>query len=47
VTTVLGVDEWGLAAAWIKRYGGPPGSGFVRVPGDEAMTIYLAAEAIL
>ena len=32
VTTVLALDEWALAAAWIKRYGGPPGTGFVRVP---------------
>jgi len=47
VTTVLGVDEWGLAAAWIKRYGRKPGTGFVRVPGDDAMVIYEAAEAIL
>ena len=46
VTTMLGLDEWGLAAAWIKRYGGPPGTGFVRVPGDEPMNIYLAAEGI-
>lgn len=46
VTTVLGLDEWGLAAAWIKRYGGPPGTGFVKVPGDDPMVIYDAAEAI-
>ena len=31
VTTVLGVDEQGQAAAWTKRYGGPAGSGFVRL----------------
>jgi hypothetical protein len=47
VTTVLGLDEWGLAAAWIKRYGGAPGTGFVRVPGDDPMVLYDAAEAIL
>ena len=46
VTTVLGLDEWGLAAAWIKRYGGAPGTGFVKVPGDDPMIIYEAAEAI-
>jgi hypothetical protein len=46
VTTVLGLDEWGLAAAWIKRYGGRPGTGFIRVPGDDPMVIYEAAEAI-
>jgi len=32
VTTVLARDEWHSAAAWIKSYGGPPGSGFVRIP---------------
>jgi len=31
VSTVLATDEWGLAAAWVKRYGGPNGSGFVRL----------------
>jgi eukaryotic-like serine/threonine-protein kinase len=31
VTHVLAEDEWGLAAAWVKRYGGPSGSGFVRL----------------
>jgi outer membrane protein assembly factor BamB len=46
VTTVLGVDEWGLAAAWIKRYGGKPGTGFIRVPGDDPMVLYEAAESI-
>ena len=47
VTTVLGLDEWGLAAAWIKRYGGPAGTGFVRVPGDDPMVLYEAAEGLL
>ena len=46
VTVALGLDEFGLAAAWIKRYGGPPGTGFVRIPGDDPMNIYLAAEGI-
>lgn len=45
VTTVLGVDEWGLAAAWTKSYGGAPGTGFVRVPGDDPLVVYLAAES--
>ena len=31
VTHVLAEDEWGLAAAWVKLYGGPSGSGFVRL----------------
>ena len=30
VTTILATDEQGQAAAWIKSFGGPPGSGFVR-----------------
>jgi hypothetical protein len=30
VTTVLAYDELGQAAAWIKSFGGPAGSGFVR-----------------
>jgi hypothetical protein len=42
--TVLGLDEFGLAAAWVRRYGGPEGTGFVRVPADDPMTVYLAAE---
>jgi outer membrane protein assembly factor BamB len=32
VTTVLAEDEMGLAAAWVRRYGGGEGTGFVRVP---------------
>ena len=31
---VLALDENGHAAAWIKSYGGPPGSGFVRIEAD-------------
>ena len=30
VTTVLALDEQGQAAAWIKSFGGPAGTGFVR-----------------
>jgi len=30
VTTVLAHDEQGNAAAWIKTYGGPSGTGFIR-----------------
>jgi hypothetical protein len=44
VSLVLGLDEWGLAAAWIKSYGGPEGTGFMRVPSDDPQVIYLAAE---
>jgi len=42
--TVLGLDEYGLATAWVRRYGGPEGTGFVRVPTDDNMTVFLAAE---
>jgi WD40 repeat protein len=36
VSETLGLDERGLAAAWVKRYGGPPGTGFVRISGSGA-----------
>jgi eukaryotic-like serine/threonine-protein kinase len=42
--TVLGRDELGLTTSWVRRYGGPEGTGFVRVPADDPMTVYLAAE---
>lgn len=42
--TVLGRDEFGLAVSWVRRYGGPPGTGFVRVPADDPMAVYMAAE---
>ena len=42
--TILGRDEFGLAVSWVRSYGGPPGTGFVRVPADDPMAIYLAAE---
>ena len=32
-TTVLALDEWGLSSAWVKSFGGPRGSGFVRLWG--------------
>jgi outer membrane protein assembly factor BamB len=44
VTNVLALDDWGLAAAWSKEYGGPRGTGFVRVPPDNVLSVYLAAE---
>jgi hypothetical protein len=44
VTRTLGIDDWGLAAAWVKNYGGPEGTGFVRAAGDDFLAIYLAAE---
>jgi len=44
VTSVLGVDDAGLAAAWTRRFGGPEGTGFVRIPGGDPFAVYLAAE---
>jgi outer membrane protein assembly factor BamB len=44
VTQTLGVDDTGLAAAWVKNFGGAEGTGFVRVPGDDPLAVYLAAE---
>jgi len=44
VSEVLGLDDTGLAAAWVKRFGGPPGTGFVRVPAADPFAVYLAAE---
>jgi eukaryotic-like serine/threonine-protein kinase len=42
--TVLGRDELGLTTSWVRRYGGAEGTGFVRVPADDPMVVYLAAE---
>jgi outer membrane protein assembly factor BamB len=44
VSEVLGLDDWGLAAAWVRNYGGPPGTGFVRVSPADAQAVYLVAE---
>lgn len=44
VTHVLSLDDWGLAASWVKSYGGPEGTGFVRVPSEDLLALYLAAE---
>jgi eukaryotic-like serine/threonine-protein kinase len=44
VSTVLGLDDMGLAASWVKNYGGPEGTGFVRVPVDDLLGAFLAAE---
>jgi hypothetical protein len=44
VTRVLGTDDIGLAAAWVRRFGGVEGTGFVRVPGDDPLAVYLASE---
>lgn len=44
VSCVLARDEWGMATSWIRRFGGGPGTGFVRVPGGDPRSIYLVAE---
>lgn len=44
VTEVLGLDEWGLASSWVRRYGGPPGTGFIRAPEGDLLALYLVAE---
>jgi hypothetical protein len=31
-STVLATDEVGRAAAWVRSYGGPEGTGYVVVP---------------
>ncbi|MDB5070549.1 MAG: Pyrrolo-quinoline quinone [Candidatus Eremiobacteraeota bacterium] len=36
VTTALTIDENGGAGAWVKRYGGPEGTGFVSFPVPDA-----------
>jgi outer membrane protein assembly factor BamB len=44
VSETLGIDDWGLAAAWVRNYGGPPGTGFARVSAHDPQAVYLAAE---
>ncbi len=41
--TVLAWDDWRLAGAWVRSYGGPEGTGFVRGP-DDAEMLYRMAE---
>jgi len=43
VTTVLGRDEHGRASAWVKSYGGPQGTGFVRLRGRPQVPSDLAS----
>ncbi len=33
VTETLALDDNGLASSWVRSYGGPPGTGFVRIYG--------------
>jgi len=44
VSEVLGLDDWGLASSWVKRFGGPAGTGFVRVDFTDLLGAFLAAE---
>lgn len=37
VTTVLGINEHGQATAWIKSYGGPEGTGLIRLWGNDQL----------
>jgi outer membrane protein assembly factor BamB len=41
---VLGLDDWGLAAAWVRTYGGSAGTGFVRISFDDPKQVYWTAE---
>lgn len=34
----------GLASSWVKNYGGPEGTGFVRVDAADLLGMYIAAE---
>lgn len=44
VSDVLAFDEWGLAAAWVRSYGGPVGTGFVRMSDRDPEAAYFATE---
>ncbi len=44
VSRVLALDDEGHAAAWVRNYGGPDGTGWVVVPVDDPMAVYLVAE---
>ena len=46
VTETLALDEQGLAAAWLKSYGGPPGTGFVRLYGAQWTSAGLSREQL-
>ncbi len=44
VSRVLAFDDEGHASAWVRNYGGPEGTGWVVVPVDDPMAVYLVAE---
>ena len=47
VTTVLVVDETGLASSWVKNYGGPEGTGLVQlsIPRDRPIDLTFVKQA--
>ena len=49
VTTVLAIDDYGNAPAWVKNYGGPEGTGFVQLnilPGGTGTELSVLRAAI-
>ncbi len=46
VTTPLALDENGNAVAWLKNYGGGPGTGFLRLPTSAAINHYDQVRAV-
>lgn len=44
VSQVLALDDWGLAAAWQRAYGGPAGTGFVLAPVEAPASLLAVAE---
>jgi outer membrane protein assembly factor BamB len=44
VTVPLSIDEWGFTTEWVKTFGGPPGTGFVRARGGDRNAFYWMAE---
>ena len=44
VTLPLSLDDWGFTTEWVKTFGGPPGTGFVRARGGDRNALYWMAE---
>ncbi|MGZ7038464.1 MAG: outer membrane protein assembly factor BamB family protein, partial [Thermoanaerobaculia bacterium] len=44
VTEALSLDEWGSTTEWVKAFGGPPGTGFVRARGTDNNALYFMSE---
>jgi len=44
VSEVLSRDEWGFTTEWVKSFGGPSGTGFVRGRGTDNNTLYWMSE---